>query len=116
MMSRSAMRDTAWGIAVAAPLSELRLATQPYVADLPPTSFQFFSGREGMVALLFSEDDADESLAHDLAHTLGGPVYLFDFNEHAPRTRVYDRTGTPREIGDHPAKILKQHGVIAPGY
>lgn len=117
-MTRISPQDTRWAIAGKVGTAALEQLAHALPMELHGEGSKVVAGENGFSALLVFGDFPDEQLAKQLLVT-ATPIYLLDFDDHAPATLKLERKkGRVAEttIDKHPAELLEEQGIVAPGY
>jgi hypothetical protein len=110
--------DTQWGLAGNVETEVLEKLMRQLPKELQGDGSMVVTGNDGFAALLVFGDLPSETLAKRLLTTVT-PVYLLDFDDEAPVTLKLDRRKTrvtETRVDKHPADLLEEHGIVAPGY
>ena len=117
-MIRISPEDTQWAIAGRAAATALEELARQLPKELQGRGSRVVIGQDGFAALLVFGDLPNERLAKQLLATIT-PVYLLDFDDDAPVTLKLDRKKgrvTETNLNKHPAELLEEQGIVAPGY
>jgi len=117
-MIRIFPQDTQWAIAGKVATAALEQLAHALPVELHGEGSRVVAGENGFSALLVFGDLPSERLAKQLLVTVT-PVYLLDFDDHAPVTLKLDRKKghvVETNIDKHPADLLEEQGIVAPGY
>lgn len=117
-MIRISPEDTQWAIAGRVATTSLQELARKLPKELHGKGSKVVTGQDGFAALLVFGDLPSEQLARQLLATVT-PVYLLDFDDDAPVTTKLDRKKgrvTETTLDQHPADLLKEQGIVAPGY
>jgi hypothetical protein len=115
MMSRdlTELRHVFWGVATTAAAELLTTMAQKRLrAGIP---WRVVEGTQ-LVALLVGDGVPDDRFAGAVAKVTGS-AYLLDFDDEAASTQQFRGDGRPPTYVDgHPAGILRDHGIVVPGF
>lgn len=117
-MIRISPHDTQWAIAGKVATTTLEQLARTLPKELQGEGSKVVAGQDGFSALLVFGDLPNERLARQLLATVT-PVYLLDFDDDAPVTLKLDRNKgrvTETNLDKHPADLLEEQGIVAPGY
>jgi hypothetical protein len=117
-MIRISPKDTQWAIAGKVATTALEKLARQLPKELQGHGSKVVISQNGFAALLVFGDLPSERLAKQLLATVT-PVYLLDFDDDAPVTLKLDRRKgrvTETNLDKHPADLLEEQGIVAPGY